>query len=328
VIEHLEIAHQLLPVVRLDGYYIVADLTGVPDLFARIGVILRSLLFWRPADPRVTALKRWVRVTVTAWVLVVVPLLILEMLILLIHLPRILGTSWDSAHLLAGASGHAFGHGQVLNGLSDGLQILVLAIPVTGILLALFQLCRKGSAWLWRITRGHPFRRVLAVAGMGACVALLLLAWLPGRNYRPIQPGERGTQGEGFHALFSLVGGPGPLYSEQAALRQQGGGAGSHGGGQPGSGPTGPGSGEPVGPANQAPSLVPQNPAGGVPVPTLPAPAARLVPHVTLPPVTLPPVTVPRVTVPPVTVPPVTVPPATVPPATVPPTTLPGVTLP
>jgi hypothetical protein len=212
----------------------------------------------------------------------------------------------------------------VLTGLSDGLQILVLAIPITGILLALFQLFHKGSAWLWRVTRGHPVRRLLALAGMGALVALLLLAWLPGRNYRPIQPGERGTQGEGFHALFSLVGGAGPLYSQQAALHRQAGGAGSHGGGQPGSGRagTGSGSGEPVGPARQAPSLVPHGPVGGVPVPTLPAPAARLVPHVTVPHVTLPPVTVP-----PVTVPPATVPPATVPRVTVPPATLPGVTL-
>ena len=44
LIQHFEIVHQLLPVIRLDGYYIVSDLTGVPDLFARIGPILRSLL--------------------------------------------------------------------------------------------------------------------------------------------------------------------------------------------------------------------------------------------------------------------------------------------
>ncbi|HLY83243.1 MAG TPA: hypothetical protein VKQ71_09655, partial [Acidimicrobiales bacterium] len=94
VIEHMEIAHQLLPVIRLDGYYIVADLTGVPDLFARIGPILRSLLFWRAPDRQVTVLKRWVRAAVTAWVLIVVPLLVLELVIVLIHLPRILASSW------------------------------------------------------------------------------------------------------------------------------------------------------------------------------------------------------------------------------------------
>src|SRR5437763_4465524 len=70
IIQHFEIAHQLLPVVRLDGYYIVADLTGVPDLFSRIGPILRSLVPWHKTDQRVTVLKRWVRFAVTGWVLV------------------------------------------------------------------------------------------------------------------------------------------------------------------------------------------------------------------------------------------------------------------
>ena len=28
--------HQLLPFVRMDGYHILSDLVGVPDLFARI----------------------------------------------------------------------------------------------------------------------------------------------------------------------------------------------------------------------------------------------------------------------------------------------------
>ncbi len=105
VIEHMEIAHQLLPVIRLDGYYVVSDLTGVPDLFARIGPVLRSLRFWRAPDPKVSVLKGWVRVAISAWVLVVVPLLMLEMLIVLIHLPRILGTAWDSAGHLSGEAG-------------------------------------------------------------------------------------------------------------------------------------------------------------------------------------------------------------------------------
>ena len=211
VIEHMEIAHQLLPVIRLDGYYIVADLTGVPDLFARIGPIVRSLAFWRGTDPQVTPLKRWVRAAVTAWVLVVVPLLILELVIVLIHLPRILATSWDSAKQLTRGSNRAFRAGRVLEGLSDAVQILVLAIPIAGILLMIEQLFRKGSAWAWRATCRRPARRALAVAAGGAIVLALAFTWLPGRNYTPIQPGERGTEGEGIHALLGAVGGAGPL---------------------------------------------------------------------------------------------------------------------
>ena len=40
----LQMLHQLLPFVRLDGYHILADLTGVPDLFARIKPTLLSFL--------------------------------------------------------------------------------------------------------------------------------------------------------------------------------------------------------------------------------------------------------------------------------------------
>ena len=41
-ITHLEMLEQLLPFVRFDGYFILSDLVGVPDLFARIAPILRA----------------------------------------------------------------------------------------------------------------------------------------------------------------------------------------------------------------------------------------------------------------------------------------------
>ena len=39
----LQMLQQLIPVVRFDGYYVLSDLAGVPDLFARVGPVLRSL---------------------------------------------------------------------------------------------------------------------------------------------------------------------------------------------------------------------------------------------------------------------------------------------
>ena len=74
----LQMVHQLLPFVRLDGYYILADLTGVPDLFARIKPTLLSAVPGQEADERAAALKPWVRVVVTLWVLAVVPILLLS----------------------------------------------------------------------------------------------------------------------------------------------------------------------------------------------------------------------------------------------------------
>ena len=43
----LEMVKQLSPVIRADGYHILSDVTGVPDLYAHIGPTLRRLLPWR-----------------------------------------------------------------------------------------------------------------------------------------------------------------------------------------------------------------------------------------------------------------------------------------
>src|SRR6266542_2568909 len=95
-IQHAEILHQFLPFIRLDGYYIVSDLAGVPDMFQRIGPTLKSLLPWRKAEESVTELKRWVRIAVRVYVLTLVPLLLFVFAITVINTPRILATSWDS----------------------------------------------------------------------------------------------------------------------------------------------------------------------------------------------------------------------------------------
>ncbi|MBV9936031.1 MAG: hypothetical protein JO367_17170, partial [Actinobacteria bacterium] len=101
LVQHIEMVHQLLPLLRLDGYYIMADLTGVPDLYQRIGAILASAIPGRKADDRVSVLKPWVRVVVTLWVLIVIPVLLFQLLLILLHLPRILATAWASGtHLL------------------------------------------------------------------------------------------------------------------------------------------------------------------------------------------------------------------------------------
>jgi putative peptide zinc metalloprotease protein len=217
VVQHFEIVHQLLPVIRLDGYYIVADLTGVPDLFARIGPILHSMVPWRRAGDEVRVLKRWVRVAVTAWVLVVVPLLVFELLMVLIHLPRIVGTGWASGTKLWHAASAGFGNGDPLGALSSVLQVVVLAIPIVGIALMLVKVGRSGTGWMWRSTAGRPVSRALAVAAMGAGAAALLSAWLPRHNYAPIQPGERGTLAEGISAVRELPSGSGPLHSRRVA---------------------------------------------------------------------------------------------------------------
>ena len=75
---HLEMLEQLMPFVRFDGYFILSDLIGVPDLFARVAPIVKSALPGGRRDPRVTGLRRRARIVVTAWVLCVIPLLTVQ----------------------------------------------------------------------------------------------------------------------------------------------------------------------------------------------------------------------------------------------------------
>jgi putative peptide zinc metalloprotease protein len=71
----VQMLQQLLPVVRFDGYFVLSDLAGVPDLFSRVGPVLRSLRPGHLVDPLVSELRPRARRLVTAWVLMVVPVL-------------------------------------------------------------------------------------------------------------------------------------------------------------------------------------------------------------------------------------------------------------
>ena len=119
VLIHLEIVQQLLPSLRFDGYFILADLIGVPDLFRRIGPTLRSMIPGRPADPRVHGLKRAARVTLTAWVLVVVPLIALELGLIILNGPRLARTFAHSLDAQAHEVVAQFGRVDVAAGLRE-----------------------------------------------------------------------------------------------------------------------------------------------------------------------------------------------------------------
>ncbi|MEX2982349.1 hypothetical protein [Streptomyces sp. C36] len=137
---HLEMIQQLLPTLRFDGYYIVADLIGIPDLFKYIGPILRRVVLRRPQDERLKALKRWPQIVVAGWVLFLIPALSLQLGLLLINLPQLLRADWDKAGLLLRAATAA--DDPVLPMTAACLQILLLALPIAGLGLMLAQAAR------------------------------------------------------------------------------------------------------------------------------------------------------------------------------------------
>ncbi len=190
---------QLLPLVRFDGYHLLADLTGVPDLFSRIGPTLKGLV--RPGDPRARELKPWARAIITVWVLTVVPLLLLTLALLVLALPRVIGTAIASAgDQYAALTAHADG-GDLAGAAARGLALLAIALPVIGVVYLLVRVATRGIRAAWTRTEGRPVRRALAFALIAAIAAGLAWAWWPHEGaYRPISAVETGTVQEGLNS--------------------------------------------------------------------------------------------------------------------------------
>ena len=206
----MQMVHQLLPVVRLDGYHILSDLCGVPDLFARIKPTLLRLVPGRKAGPEVQALKPWVQVVVTLWVLVVIPLMLVTILFAAVSFPRIVATAWDSTTLQWQGVTERFRDGQWA-GVGVGLiGTGAVLLPVLGTVFMLSRLGRRVGRGVWSAAGRVPVGRPLSLVAGAAVLVGLGVLWWPNGEYRPIQPDERGTVADGLRTIAEVpTGRPG-----------------------------------------------------------------------------------------------------------------------
>jgi putative peptide zinc metalloprotease protein len=215
VVQHFQVLQQFLPFLRLDGYYILSDLVGVPDMFARIKPTLKSAIPGRETEEGAAALKPWVRVVTTAWVIALIPVLLFTFGLLIFNLPRMFATAWDSLFVqLAKVDDGGF------RSVAGVIQSVALVLPLGG---ATYTITRGsgrlvGGAWSW--SEGAPVRRALVVATSVAIAAVAGWVLLPNGEYRPIQPGERGTLQGGLAQFRALpTGRPGLTREREEQLR-------------------------------------------------------------------------------------------------------------
>src|SRR5919109_3522591 len=192
-IQHVEMFHQLLPFLRLDGYYIVSDLVGVPDMFSRIRPTLASLVPGRRPDERVRALKPWARVVVTGYVLTVVPILVLFFGLMTLNAPRIFATAWDSLSVHYQQTSSALQGGQTLMGVASGVQMGALALPAAGMAASFGRIGKRALDVAWRQAAGRPIGRAELVLATAAVIGWAAFIWWPNGDYVAIRPSERGT---------------------------------------------------------------------------------------------------------------------------------------
>lgn len=203
VTQILQMVRQLMPMVRFDGYHILADATGVPDLFQRIKPTLLGLVPWRRTGPEAQLLKPWARAVVTIWVLVTVPLLVFSLATMVLTLPRVLGTAWDNGWKQQAMLAHSVSTGDFADAAVRIVALVCIVLPILGIFYILVRLLRQFVAGLWTRTRGKALQRGTAVAAIAALLAGLAWAWWPGaETYRPVQSYERGTLPDATTAIF------------------------------------------------------------------------------------------------------------------------------
>jgi putative peptide zinc metalloprotease protein len=202
VTQILQMLRQLLPMVRFDGYHVLADLTGVPDLFSRIGPVLKSLRPGRPSDPRVTALKPWARAVVTTWVLVTVPALLLALFAMVVAFPRLAGTAWASLQRHAGYLRDGVADMQVVDSAAALLSVVAIVFPIAAMAFIFSRVSRQLLLAGWRKSEGSLLGRAGVIGVTAVVVAALAFLWWPREGaYRPIEDGERGTLQEVMGSL-------------------------------------------------------------------------------------------------------------------------------
>jgi putative peptide zinc metalloprotease protein len=174
----LEIARQLIPAVRLDGYWVLADLTGVPDFFSQALPFLRSFKGARalPGE-RLPTLKPWARAFFATYLLATIPALVFVAFLIITYAPQIVMGFWDAFRSQIELFGDANRAGDYIIMATVALQIAIFALPAVGLGYFFWLLAWKPLKAAWKLPQ--PTRRAAAVLGIAGVFAGLGFFWVP-----------------------------------------------------------------------------------------------------------------------------------------------------
>ena len=235
VLLNLDAARQLLPLLRLDGYWVLADLTGVPDFWSRMGPFLRRVLpIGGDEAAKLPRLKWWGTLAFALYALLAIPLVVFLLLTMLRSVPRMLATAWASSQQLGATFGQAQAGGDIAGMAAAGGQVLLLALPTLALVYAVLRLGWRLATGVWRWSQPTPTRRMIGAGGSVLAVGLLAYLWAPSlpfgapgqagplysdvrANFVPIRPEDRGTLGEAWAPAPRLDDPPRPATTPEAS---------------------------------------------------------------------------------------------------------------
>ncbi len=176
----IEALRQVLPFGRLDGYWILADITGIPDPLSQMAPFIRGVIN-RPqfAGTRLPTLRPWVRRVFITYVVLSLPAIAIFIVILLARLPTLLGLVWDALTVQVSQLATATVNSALVTVVLAALQIGLIGLELAATGYILVKLGKQGVAGLARLGQGGGLRRAAAfVIGLAAVGGLAFL-WGP-----------------------------------------------------------------------------------------------------------------------------------------------------
>jgi len=158
----LDIVYQCMPFVRFDGYWALADLSGIADFFSQMGAFLRSVLpdrrwkGWKGGS--LPNLKPWVKVVFALYIVVTVPVLALLLFSLVTRLPGIVAVASDSLLIQARGFSVALSIGDLSGMAVSSAQAFVIMLQMLGIFYLLYAPGRTLIVAIWRKSAGRITR--------------------------------------------------------------------------------------------------------------------------------------------------------------------------
>ena len=215
----MQMVQQLLPLLRFDGYHLLADLAGVPDLYHRIRPTLLGLLPHRWFAPENRVLKPWSRAVITFWVLITIPMMALMLYAVVKAVPRLIGTAWQVVQEDAAGVTAAWRAGGMVDASAHVLQVLAVVLAMLACVLILGRIILRSSRGLAQWSRGSFLKRLVAAAVSTVAITGLSWAWSQPGAFEEIAPGEQGLLSAVLPTGSGVAGAPRPATLDDAALR-------------------------------------------------------------------------------------------------------------
>ncbi len=174
----LDVARQLFPFVRFDGYWALTDLLGIPDVLSHLTSTVKRGLPAGPSAPAAPALKPWAATVFALYTLLTVPILGVLLGLLLLRGPLLLAAVWNALLLAGQQVAQAWAAAQATSVALAALQWALLLVQGLGLVYLLYALGRQALGGLWRWSRPSRARRVGSAVFGGVAVGLLASCWI------------------------------------------------------------------------------------------------------------------------------------------------------